>query len=150
MPDRKELIERLGETNLFSGVDQGTLGRIADICVSRSYTSHQCIYEPGDDADHAYVLLSGSVRFTLETGITMLSSGSVMKSRMVFGWAALVPDQSQRIGSARCLEPSVVLAVKGDDLIDILRQAPESGFLVMHRLAGMIARNFIEQRKGTA
>ncbi len=66
-----------------------------------------------------------------------------MTSRMVFGWAALVEDQPRRIATAVCLEPSSVLAIRGDKLLDVFEKDPRAGFLVMRRIAAMIARNFM-------
>lgn len=67
-----------------------------------------------------------------------------MSGRMVFGWAALVDDQPRRVATAECLEDSVVLAISGQHLLEILEAHPQAGFLVMRRLAAMIARNFMD------
>lgn len=65
---------------------------------------------------------------------------------MVFGWAALVSGQPRRLAKSEAIEPSTVLAINGDQLLEVIEQDPASGFVVMQRVAAMIARNFMEQK----
>jgi len=134
----------LARAELFKGIDDECLAKIAGIGVVRDYEEGDAIYGLGDDADDVYVLVSGRVRFTLGVGNRGGTSGSVMSGRMVFGWAALVDDQPRRVATAECLEDSIVLAVPGSKLRTILEQNPSAGYLVMRRLSAMIARNFMD------
>ena len=59
-----------------------------------------------------------------------------------------VPEQDKRLASSQCIAPSQVICINGERLLDILREDPASGFVVMQRLAAMIARSFMEQKKG--
>lgn len=146
MPSSDEHKKLLGETNLFSGISEETLDRIATIASERRCEAKETLYDPGDEATDFYALVSGSVRFVLENRTGMLSSGAVMRSRMIFGWAALVPEHPRRLGSAQCLESSTLLVMNGDKVLRELRNDPESGLKTMERLCGMIARNFMDQR----
>lgn len=146
MADREEIQKFLNETYLFSGLDDATLARIADCGTIRKFAKDAVLYEEGDDALDAYLLLSGMVRFTIKSGSRSILANSVMRSRTVFGWATLIPDQTKRIGSAVALEPSEILLLHGDKLLEVLRDDPKAGFTVMQRLAGMIARGFMETR----
>lgn len=146
MVDREEIPKFLNETYLFSGLGDTTLAHIADCGTVRKYAKDAIVYEEGDDALDAYLLLSGMVRFTIKSGSRSILANSVMRSRTVFGWATLIPDQTKRIGSAVALEPSEILLLHGDKLLQVLREDPRAGFTVMQRLAGMIARGFMETR----
>ncbi len=144
MTQTVDKIKALGRAELFKGIDQAILEKIAAVAQLREYEESDVIYELGDDADDVQVLISGRVRFTLGVGNRGQSSGSIMTGRMVFGWAALVDDQPRRVATAACLEDSIVLAVSGSRLMEILEREPEAGFIVMRRLAAMIARNFMD------
>jgi CRP-like cAMP-binding protein len=144
MSDNFDKLKALGRAELFQGIDEDALKQIAEIGVVREYEEGDVLYGLGDDADDVYVLVSGRVRFTLGVGNRGRSSGSVMTGRMVFGWAALVDDQPRRVATAECLEDSVVLAISGRALKGILESSPYAGYLVMRRLAAMIARNFMD------
>ena len=67
-----------------------------------------------------------------------------MTEGQIFGWAALLDDQPRRVATASCLENSSVLVVDGVALLEIFARNTDAGYLVMRRLAGMIARNFMD------
>ncbi|MGI9303296.1 MAG: cyclic nucleotide-binding domain-containing protein [Gammaproteobacteria bacterium] len=145
MISKAEMVKTLGKAELFANLNEQTLEAIAGISQVRHFDENEILYRPGDDSRDVYVLLSGRVRFTLYTGAGSRSSGSVMSSRMVFGWAALVSGQPRRLATSEAIEPSTVLSINGDDLLKVIEQDPASGFVVMQRVAAMIARNFMEQ-----
>jgi CRP-like cAMP-binding protein len=136
----------VSETNLFSGVGDKILDQIVEAAKTKDYRSDEVIYQPGDDAIDIYLLLSGLVRFSLAPGAKPQSGGTVMRSRMIFGWAALVPEHPRWLAKAQCIEPSKLLIMNGDRVLSALRDNPASGFKVMERLCTMIARNFMEER----
>lgn len=127
---------------LFEGVSTTTIDAIAAACTRREADEGDNVYEMGDDANDVYVVESGRVRFALGVGNRVESAGSIMEAGVVFGWAALV-DQPRRVATANCLEPTTLLVVPGKALLQILAEHPEDGYMVMRRLATMIARNFI-------
>jgi len=133
----------LNETSVFAGLPSATLERIAQIVRIQTYEPGTFIYRHGDDALEACVLVKGLVRFTIGKGSGALFPSSLIRSRTIFGWAALVPEHPRRLGSAECLERSTLILIGGDQLLEILRDDPSAGFLVMQRLASMIARNFM-------
>ena len=144
MSDKLDKLKALSRAELFQGIDEATLQQIADIGVVRECEEGDVLYGLGDDADDVYVLVSGRVRFTLGVGNRGQSSGSIMSGRMVFGWAALVDDQPRRVATAECLEDSIVLAISGQQLKQVLERNPHAGYVVMRRLSAMIARNFMD------
>ena len=138
----------VNETNLFSGVSEKILDQIVETSKARKYRADELIYKPGDDAIDIYLLLSGLIRFSLMGGAKSPSTGTIMRSRMIFGWAALVPEHPRRVATAKCIDPSTLLVMNGDRVMEALRDDPGSGFKVMERLCSMIARNFMEERRG--
>jgi len=146
MTGTNEIKKILNDTNIFAGISDVPLAAIAKVAECRSCSENEMLYEHGDDAIDVYVLVSGTVRFAFGDRTGTLSSGTVMRSRMIFGWAALVPDHPKRLGSAQCIGQSEIILLPGDAVLDVLREHPVDGFRVMERLCGMIARNFMEQR----
>lgn len=137
-------VDALGRAELFEGVETETLREIAQITEIQEFEEGDVLYRLGDDAENVYVLVSGRVRFTLGVGNRGQGSGSIMSGHMILGWAALVDDQPRRVATAECLEDSVVLAIKGNGLKAVLERRTHCGFLVMRRLATMIAHNFMD------
>lgn len=146
MNDKTDIVETLKRAQLFSDVADRTLEKIAAVSELRDFEEGDVIYQFGDDAEEIYVLKSGRVRFTLGVGNRPESGHSIMTSRMVFGWAGLVDEAPRRVATAVCLEPSTVIAVNGKQLVQILERDTAAGFLVMRRIAAMVARNFMEIR----
>ena len=63
-----------------------------------------------------------------------------VKKGEVFGWAALLDGYPARIASARCLEQSSLLRINGKAALRVLEGDSAAGFVVMRRLAALIAR----------
>jgi len=137
-------LDILKQAELFAGVSESALEHIAEISEFRRYGQGEKIYSLGDDAEDIYVLASGRVRFVLHTRGRPISQGSIMTSRQVFGWAALISGLETRIATAECLEPSQVLAINGDRLMEVFEAEAKAGFLVMRRTTAMVARNFMD------
>ena len=136
-------LHALSQAELFQGLSATTLDAIANLSRVRDYDEGEAVYRFGDDAVDVYVLVNGRVRFSLGVGNRPGEGHSVFTSRMVMGWAALVTDQPRRIATAACLEPTRLLEIPGNELLDLLEANPSDGFIVMKRLAAMITRNFM-------
>lgn len=129
----------LKKNSLFRGCSDSTLDEIARIAVELKLEKGQILYRPGDDAENIYVLADGIVTFINKSGLEFLNVQEVMDESKVFGWVALVPEHSRRIGTAQCLEDSRMLSLHGGQLTSILDKDTESGYLVMKNLCSMIA-----------
>ena len=136
----------LNETPLFAGCVTGSLAAIAEIARERHCGKGEAIYEAGSEAVDVFVLVRGLVSFTTDSGVGTAFVETLMKRHMVFGWAALIPDHTRRLGGAKCLEETTLLAINGDALMDVLGRHPQTGFTVMRRLTSMIANTFIDKR----
>ncbi len=134
----------LAGADLFEGVDAATLGKVAEVSEFRQFDEGDFVYQMGDAADHAFVMVSGRIRYTLGVGNRPGGSGSMVTPGMTFGWAALIDERPRRVASASCLEQTELLAIDGRRLLTILEGDPASGMLFMRRLASMIARSFLE------
>lgn len=147
MLDQKQIHVILNEIPLFAGCSSEVLDQLASIARERQYSKGEVIYEAGEQAVEMYVLLHGLVSFKTARGVGHLFVETLMKRHMIFGWAALVPEHPRRLGSAECMEPSTVLVINGDRMMEIFTNQPQAGFMVMKRLCSMIASTFIDNSK---
>ena len=132
----------LGHNSLFSLCSDRTLTDIAMISVELDLEKGQIIYRPGHDAVNVYVLVEGIVTFINKAGLEFLNVQQEMDRSRVFVWVAMVPEHPHRIGTAQCLENSKIISINGEQLLGILDQDTQSGYLVMRRLCSMIASTF--------
>lgn len=145
--NNEEISRILNETSLFAGTAPETLRRLGEIAEVRECAAGETIYEAGGAAPDMYVLVRGLVSFTMGSNVGLANVERPMKRHMIFGWAALVPEQPRRLGTAKCLEASTMLTLNGDKVMEVLRNDdPKSGLMIMTRLCSMIANSFIEGR----
>jgi toluene monooxygenase system ferredoxin subunit len=125
---------------LFNGISAGTIEALAALARRESHQHGAMLYRPGDPADDFFVLDSGRVEFLVGRGERTAPGGFMLKKGEVFGWAALLDGHPARIASARCLEESSLLRINGKAALGVLEGDPSAGFVVMRRLAALIAR----------
>jgi len=125
---------------LFNGLSAATIDALTALARRESYGPGEVLYRPGDPADDFFVLDAGRVEFLVGRGDRTAPDGFMLKKGEVFGWAALLDGYPARIASARCLEQSSVLRINGKAALKVLEADSGSGYLVMRRLAGLIAR----------
>lgn len=125
---------------LFNGIPMETIEKLTALARRESHPAGAALYGPGDPAEDFFVLDSGRVEFLVGRGEHAAPGGFMLKKGEVFGWAALLEGYPSRIASARCLEPSVLLRVNGKKALQVLEGDRAAGFIVMRRLAALIAR----------
>jgi toluene monooxygenase system ferredoxin subunit len=125
---------------LFSGIAAPTLAALAAHAKREEYAAGSTLYRPGDPSDDFFVLDSGRVEFQIGRDERTSPAGFMLNKGEVFGWAALLDNQPQRIASARVLENSALLRINGKQALKVLESDPASGFIVMRRLSALIAR----------
>jgi toluene monooxygenase system ferredoxin subunit len=126
---------------LFRGISAPTSEKLMALARSEKHEAGAVLYGPGDAAEDFFILDSGRVEFVLGRLERTAPGGFMLNKGEVFGWAALLEEYPRRIASARCLEPSVLLRINGKAALAVLEQDPASGYLVMRRLAALIARH---------
>jgi toluene monooxygenase system ferredoxin subunit len=125
---------------LFNGLAAVTIDALTALARRESYGPGEVLYRPGDPADDFFVLDAGRVEFLVGRGDRTAPGGFMLKKGEVFGWAALLDGYPARIASARCLEASSLLRINGKAALRALEGDPAAGFVVMRRLAALIAR----------
>jgi CRP-like cAMP-binding protein len=142
-----DAVNSLANTNIFKGVHERTLKRIAAIARRHVVDEGDVLYEMGDPVHDLYVVTSGRLRFTMGGGSRIEGDGSIIQPGDLLGWAALVADLPRRIASVVSLERSELLQIEGRALLGIFDEDPHAGYLVMQRLAKMITESFLEQSR---
>jgi toluene monooxygenase system ferredoxin subunit len=134
--------DALKKADLFAGLSDSTMQAIAKLARPASYEEGDKVYEIGDDATDLYLVDSGRVRFSIGVG-NRDGAASVMTKGQVFGWAALLEDRPRRVATALCLEDTDLFVIPVRPLLDLFKKDTAGGYLVMRRLATMVARDFM-------
>ncbi|MFC2073020.1 ATP-binding protein, partial [Chloroflexota bacterium] len=137
--------EFLISTELFGGLTEADLDRIARLCREEVYEPGTAIFKEGDVASELYIIEEGRVvlEATLHIGGGVGRQGviGVITKGQVFG---LTPTCDAQIcvtqtstASARCIEKTKVLALNGGELCSLFEENAYAGYKVMQRLASI-------------
>lgn len=146
-------IETLKRCEVFLGLDDGSLQKIADLpsCQENSYQAQQVIFESGGEARDFYVVEEGYVNLVLRESadLSRLPKQTVVRTVTqggTFGWSAVIPPHFRILG-ATAKSACKVLAVSGSELLALFDREPYLGYEVMNSLLRVIATSFrnIEQ-----
>jgi CRP-like cAMP-binding protein len=95
------------------------------------------VFEQGAVADYLYIVVEGEVAIVFDPD----DGGPITVARLhqggVFGWSAAFGSDTYTSG-AICAEPSMLLKVLGDDLKRLRQNHPETGILILERLAAVV------------
>jgi len=132
----KDLLDRFA---LIEGFTENQINLLSPLIDDVNYEADQVIFNQGDRADFLYFVLEGkvSIRFNPEDG-PVLSVAQVEEGD-VFGWSSAMGSDSYT-SSAICTECGVFVRIEGEELKTLCQEHPETGILILNRLAGVIAQ----------
>lgn len=130
--------ELLARSGFFARFSDAERARVLSIARPVAIPIGKEIYGVGEPAHTFYVLLEGTVLFSLAVGNRQASAGQIIGNGEVFGWAALVEPGQKRIASAVATSPCSALAIDGKELIALADADPRLGYVLMRSLNTLI------------
>lgn len=135
-------IRTLKRFQIFEGLTDSQLEKIAELCREEVYPAGVTIFEEGGRAESLYLLWQGTVALEMKirawpqeppkrTVIDVITRGEPL------GWSALAEPHILTF-SAKTLEHSRVIVIKGDDLHQLFESDHHMGYLVMGRLTSVV------------
>ena len=96
------------------------------------------LFEQGDPAEYLYLVVVGEVAiyYKPEDGPEILVAR--VRPGGIVGWSAALGSRSYTSG-AICEEYTQMVRLRGEDLRNLCSQCPETGILILERLATVIA-----------
>jgi len=142
------LIQFLQTSDLFAGLGEEMLAKIAVLCQTESYKAGAMIFSEGDPADKLYILSEGIVTIRIQPapGGKSVVVQPIEKKAGVFGWSGLA-DPRIYTASAVCATGVQVVAIDGDKLMALLEEFPSAGLVVMKRLVAIIGSRLRRTRE---
>lgn len=140
--------ETLSQFNLFNGLPESLLKEIAAISKEVSAKKDEFIFREGEKADKLHFLLHGSValRVKLTSRPDSVTVSFVSTPYQSFGWSGVVAPHHYT-SSAECDEDSSLLIIPAESFMKLLEDHPEHGFIVMKRIAEIIADRLRNSRQ---
>jgi len=141
-------VQRLKEFELFKGLTDGDLKKIAELCQVQTMHEGDRILEEGTRATNLHICCSGKV--DIVTWVKKPWNKYVRIHQAlpgeVFGWSALVAPYNYS-ASAVCVEDGEEIRIKGNDLLALLHDRPHLGYTIMENLAADIGARLVQMRR---
>lgn len=139
---------RLAEFTLFQNLPAELLEKISKISSEEVYTTGEVVFREGETADKLHFLLSGNI--TLKVKLTSrpeyITVSAVHQRFESFGWSGIIPP-FHYTASAYCEQDCKVMTIPGEQFMRLLASDPQAGFLVMQRIAELIASRLRNSRQ---
>lgn len=124
---------------LLEGFPEDQVAILSPIIVFMDFHTGQTVFLQGDSADYLYFIIEGrvSIQFNPEDGpvlnVANLDEGGV------FGWSSAMGSTCYT-STAICTEDCLLARIAGEDLKNLCQEHPETGILILDRMAGVIAQ----------
>jgi CRP/FNR family transcriptional regulator, cyclic AMP receptor protein len=146
MNEQDDLVSALQSIPWFQELDPVHFDLISGI-------SHLCQVEPGDilfrEGDkegYLYIVLEGRIAIEISVparGRVVISTAEPMD---VLGWSSVTPVVRQRTAGARAVFPSRLVCLESASLRRLCDENHDLGYIVMRRLANVIAARLLTTR----
>jgi CRP-like cAMP-binding protein len=132
----EEIFDQLA---IFEGMDTAQRDLLKSYFVVCGCNHEEVIFAQGDVAEFLYVVIEGevSILFKPDDGPHLVVSR--IQDGGVFGWSAAFGSGFYTSG-ATCTASAKLLRVRGTDLKMLRENHPETGILILERLAALVAR----------
>ena len=124
---------------LIEGFTEDQINLLHPLIDDVTFVTDQVIFDQGDQAKFLYFVMEGqvSIRFNPEDGPVL--SVAELNEGDVFGWSAAMGSDCYTSG-AICTESGIFIRMKGEELKNLCQEHPETGILILNRLASVIAQ----------
>jgi CRP/FNR family transcriptional regulator, cyclic AMP receptor protein len=146
MLNQADLTSTLKTIPWFLDLDPESRMRLSDIAEIRSFEEHEILFSEGEQHPYLYVILEGKV--SLESYVPGYGSLPILivEPLDIIGWSSLTPVVRQKTSTARVLGHTTLLAFHADKLIAACEADSELGFVIMRRLANVVASRMLNHR----
>jgi CRP-like cAMP-binding protein len=123
---------------LFDDLDKDEIKHVLSEFTIKQFQKNDVIFQQDSNADYFYILSKGEVfiRYKPYDGpplvVTRIYPGDI------FGWSAVLQRQKYT-SSATAEEDIQVYQISGSDLLSVCAQSPDSGAIILQRIARIIS-----------
>lgn len=131
---------------LFEGLPNKDLKRFSALASAQDIAEGDPIFHQGESADKLFIMLEGQVSIRYNPGDGGALTVTTLKRGGVFGWSAVL-GRSAYTSGAVCDEAGRILAVEGDAFRKMCERHPNTGVVIIERLAEVIAGRLSSTRE---
>ena len=139
MMDLTTEAEMLHKVPMFSNLELSKLKLLAFTSELCTFDGGEVLFEAGDAADSAYVIMEGEVEIVVETGAGPVVEG-VLGPNELFGELGVLTN-SPRSATIRARDGLVALRISDEMFLKLLAENPEAALDVMRQLSDKLVRS---------
>ena len=126
------------DLTIFSGLDAHHVSQLSPYMIESHFLKDQVIFQQGQPAENLYILITGEVVIHYKPYDGPPLTVARIEPGGVFGWSSALARDVYTSG-ATAVEDSCVLRIRGANLHELCQKYPETGMVLLDRLAGVIA-----------
>lgn len=130
----------------FVDLAQSQLECLASIATLFEMEAGDILFKEGDREDYLYILLEGQLVLEMEVPTRGQVPFYTAETWDIIGWSSLTPIARQRTASVRATKPCVLIGLNSKLLQQTCEEDHELGFVVMSRLANVVANRLLTTR----
>ncbi len=142
MSTSTRVIDNLRRVEIFGGLTDEELLKVADSCKALRIPAGKTIFDEGDEGDEMYVIHEGSVRVMINTraadGTVGPSTINSLYSGQCFGEMSLLGSGS-RSATIVATEQATLIVIREPDFRVLCDASPRIGYVVIRNLAQDLA-----------
>lgn len=137
------LIETLKSIPWFFDFNAKQLEHLASISTILEVKAGSTIFCEGERVDNVYIILDGQV--AVDSSIPGHESVRIYQAEAldIVGWSRLTPIVRQRVATTSVLKDARLLMINGDELERLCEEDNHIGFVIMRRIANVVATNML-------
>jgi|GEM_PF-1020128 len=140
-----EILSVLKRIDFLHGLPEDDLRELARISRADEYPRHHVIFEELDLTKDVYFIVSGVVSLVICTPHVGCRHLTEVRAGELLGWSPLI-HQHRTSAMARTLEPTRVLTIDGEKLLEFCRENTAFGFEFMLRTVEVLAQRLRSTR----
>jgi len=141
-----DLSKTLRRIPWFADLTQTQLDSLANIATLHEIEIGEILFHEGDREDYLYLLLEGQIVLEVEVptrGCIPVYTAEILD---IIGWSSMTPVVRQRTASARATQSCLLLGFNSKLLQQLCDDDHELGYIVMRRLANVVANRLLTTR----
>lgn len=140
------LIDALGSIPWFLDFNSKQLERLSAISSIIELKAGDTLFCEGDRVDDMYIILEGRIGVDMSVPAYGTQRIYVAEPLDILGWSKMTPVVRQRVASTQAITDARLLVINGDDLAALCEDDHHIGYVVVRRLANVVAANLLHTK----
>src|SRR6185295_12075211 len=142
MSANTRVIDNLRRAEIFAGLSDDELLKVADLCKAVRAPAGRAVFEEGDEGEELFIIHEGSVRVLINTrkpdGTFGPSTINMLYAGQCFGEMILL-NSAMRSASVVAAEPTTLIVIHEPEFRKLCDSNPRIGYVVIRNLAQDLA-----------